>query len=228
MFFHAVNGYDFIDSSTGTDTVHVDLCAVDSDILPHREYTFSNIADPTGPFTNPSLVRYELENVDKAEPEVIGRATVAQAIGGTAIELPRINKAASMVPGYRYVYGIGATGAPSPGTLVPIGRMGNGLKVIQSAFFGNIVKTDWLTGKFLSWAPDNGESCPCEPIFVGRPGATEEDDGVVLTIVCNREGTKSVLIVLDAHEFVEIGRAEMPQVYGLGPHGTFVEGVGMI
>src|SRR5688572_31837869 len=44
----------------------------------------------------------------------------------------------------------------------------------------------------------------CEPVFVQRPGATEEDDGIVLTIVINREGTHSILVALDGSTFEEV------------------------
>lgn len=57
-----------------------------------------------------------------------------------------------------------------------------------------------------------------------RPGATEEDDGVVLTIVINREGAHSILVALDGRTFEETARANLPQAYALGPHSSFVEG----
>jgi carotenoid cleavage dioxygenase-like enzyme len=139
------------------------------------------------------------------------------------MELPRISKSASMNPSYRYVYATGGIGESAPGTLVPIGRLSKGPKVTQAAFFNSIVKSDWATGKFQRWKPDNGESCPCEPVFISRPGATEEDDGLVLTIVCDREGRHSVLVALEGKTLTEVARADMPQVYGVGPHGTFIQ-----
>jgi carotenoid cleavage dioxygenase-like enzyme len=129
-----------------------------------------------------------------------------------------------MKPGYRYVYFTAGTGGASPGTEVPIGRLGNGLKVVQAAFFGGLAKSDWLSGTFKKWQPKDGESCPCEPVFVQRPGSTDEDDGIVLTIVVNKQGTHSILIGLDGRTFEEVARADMPQVYGMGPHGSFIEG----
>ncbi|KAF6836466.1 retinal pigment epithelial membrane family protein [Colletotrichum musicola] len=224
MFFHSVNGYDYVDPQTGAVNIHVDLCSYEESYSPYSEYSLSNIVDPARPFQNGTLVRYELAAVDQADPAHIGRVTVAASIPGMPSELPRIAKSASMVPGYRYVYCAVGTGGPSPGTAVPIGRLGNGLKVVQAALFGSLAKSDWKTGTFKEWRPDNGESCPCEPVFIQRPGATEEDDGIVLTIVIDREGTHSILIALDGRSFEEIARADMPQVYGLGPHGSFVEG----
>ena len=68
--------------------------------------------------------------------------------------------------------------------------------------FSSIAKTDWLTGKFVQWHPENGESCPCEPVFVARPGAGEENDGVVLTIIVKKKGTHSILVALDWKELI--------------------------
>jgi torulene dioxygenase len=131
-----------------------------------------------------------------------------------------------MDPNYRYVYFTAGNGGPSPGTAVPIGRLSksNAVKEVHAAFFGCLAKSDWKTGSHKIWQPENGESCPCEPVFIQRPGATEEDDGIVLTIVVDREGTHSILVALDGSTFEEVARAELPQVYSLGPHGSFVEG----
>jgi torulene dioxygenase len=46
----------------------------------------------------------------------------------------------------------------------------------------------------------------------------------VITITINKEGTHSILVGLDGRTFEEVARADMPQVYSLGPHGSFVEG----
>ena len=226
MFFHSVNGYDYMDEA-GDVNLHIDLCSYEGGPVTYREYNLSNVLDPARPFRDGTLVRYELGAVNKATSAKILRATVAQAISGAPMELPRIRKDMSMVPGYRYVYACAGNAGPSPGTEVPIGRYGSGVKVVQAAFFGSIGKSDWLTGKFITWQPEDGESCPCEPVFVARPGSTEEDDGVVLTIVIDRKGTKSILVALDGRDLNEVARADMPQVYGLGPHGSFIEGATM-
>ncbi|EMR65016.1 putative lignostilbene- -dioxygenase protein [Eutypa lata UCREL1] len=222
MFFHSVNAYDYVDA-TGHVNIHVDLCSYEINNIPYREYCLSNILDPAQPFQDAVLTRYELAAIDTAEPDQVERVTVAAAIPGMAAELPRIAKSASTDPNYRYVYCIVGNGGPAPGSAVPIGRLGNGLKVVQESFFGAVGKSDWKTGTFKLWSPSDGESCPCEPIFVQRPGAEEEDDGVVLTIVVDREGTHSILIALDGKSFEEVARAHLPHVYALGPHGSFVE-----
>ncbi|KAH8914065.1 hypothetical protein BT69DRAFT_1358486, partial [Atractiella rhizophila] len=73
---------------------------------------------------------------------------------------------------------------------------------------------------------------PSEPIFIPRPGAEREDDGIVLSAVFDagegRGKEKSFLLGLDAFSFEEVFRAELPKeekghdgVFGLGFHGTF-------
>jgi torulene dioxygenase len=50
----------------------------------------------------------------------------------------------------------------------------------------------------------------CTPsIFISRPGGTSENDGVVLTVELDGLKGKSVLVVVDAMSFQEVGRAEL-------------------
>jgi torulene dioxygenase len=65
------------------------------------------------------------------------------------MELSGINKYASCRSGYRCVYATGGNASSAPGREVSIGRLGNGYKVVQAAFFSCIAKTDLLTGKYL-------------------------------------------------------------------------------
>ncbi|KAG6989473.1 Carotenoid isomerooxygenase [Fusarium oxysporum f. sp. conglutinans] len=223
-FFHIGNAYDYIDPKTGDVNIHVDIVSYREEHYPYMDYSISNLLDPKKPLQNGTLVRYQMDSVNKADPAKICRGSVASAIAGLPCELPRVSKPASMDPNYRYTYGISGIGASAPGTEVPIGRLSNGLGAVHPTVYGSLFKSDWKTGLFKLWTPSNGESCPTEPIFIQRPGATEEDDGIVITITINREGTHSILVGLDGKTFKEVARADMPQVYALGPHGSFVEG----
>ncbi|PIB01274.1 Carotenoid cleavage dioxygenase 8 B, chloroplastic [Cercospora beticola] len=223
-FFHTANAYDYVDPQTGNINVHVDIASYKADHYPYAEYAISNILSPLKPYQVGRLVRYELAAVNTRDPYVVARGTVKTAIPDMAAELPRISKPASTDPNYRYVYGVSGNGISAPGTQVPIGRLGNGVGITHASFYGHLFKSDWQTGTFKAWIPEHGESCPTEPIFIQRPGATEEDDGIVITITINKEGTNSILVALDGKTFKEVARADMPQVYGLGPHGTFIEG----
>ncbi|XP_076969027.1 carotenoid-cleaving dioxygenase, mitochondrial isoform X4 [Tamandua tetradactyla] len=64
---------------------------------------------------------------------------------------------------------------------------------------------------------------PSEPVFVPVPGANEEDAGIILSVVITPSQNESnFLLVLDAKNFEELGRAEVPVQMPYGFHGTFV------
>ncbi|KAL0687063.1 hypothetical protein Bca4012_086740 [Brassica carinata] len=62
---------------------------------------------------------------------------------------------------------------------------------------------------------------PSEPFFVPRPGATHEDDGVVISIVSEENGG-SYAILLDGSSFEEIARAKFPYGLPYGLHGCWI------
>lgn len=66
---------------------------------------------------------------------------------------------------------------------------------------------------------------PGEPIFAESPNPRAEDDGVILSVVLNAEKGNSFLLVLDAHTFEEIGRAEVPHHIPYGFHGEWFSSV---
>lgn len=63
---------------------------------------------------------------------------------------------------------------------------------------------------------------PGEPIFIPDPNGTEEDDGVVLSVVLDGKVGTSMLVVLDARDMSELGRAVMDTPFPFGFHGSFV------
>jgi hypothetical protein len=48
----------------------------------------------------------------------------------------------------------------------------------------------------------------------------DEDDGIVLAIVTGKKGERCILVALD-------GLTLKVEVYGMGPHGSFIEKKGM-
>lgn len=111
------------------------------------------------------------------------------------LELPRIDYGRVNGRPYRYVWGTGA----------------------RAEFFDTIVKVDVTTGETLTW----GEGYPGEPVHVGRPGRTEEDDGVLLSVVLEPERGASSMVVLDAATLTELARARVPHHIPFGFHGQF-------
>ncbi|XP_035767264.1 beta,beta-carotene 9',10'-oxygenase-like [Neolamprologus brichardi] len=78
------------------------------------------------------------------------------------------------------------------------------------------------SGEALDEVWEHPGQYPSEPVFVPSPNATEEDDGVIMSVVITPDEDKSTfLLVLDAKTFEELGRAVVPVNIPYGFHGTF-------
>ncbi|XP_022056553.2 beta-carotene 15, 15-dioxygenase 2, like isoform X2 [Acanthochromis polyacanthus] len=87
-------------------------------------------------------------------------------------------------------------------------------------FGDSLLKMDVHTKELKVWRYPG--LFPSEPVFVASPRATEEDDGVVLSVIITpREEKSTFLLVLDAKTFTELGRAEVPVNIPYGTHGVF-------
>ncbi|XP_045412535.1 beta,beta-carotene 9',10'-oxygenase isoform X1 [Lemur catta] len=85
----------------------------------------------------------------------------------------------------------------------------------------SLIKVDVVNKTLKVWREDG--YYPSEPVFVPVPGATEEDNGVILSVVITpNQNENNFLLVLDAKNFEELGRAEVPVQMPYGFHGTFV------
>lgn len=115
-----------------------------------------------------------------------------------ALELPRINYGRCNERPHRFVWGV------SPG----------------ETFIDRIVKADLDDGGAVSWSRPG--CFPSEPVFVARPGAGAEDDGLLLSIVLDAERERSSLLVLDAADLEEVARAEAPHHIPFSFHGQFM------
>jgi carotenoid cleavage dioxygenase-like enzyme len=115
------------------------------------------------------------------------------------IELPRIDYARCAGRPYRFVWGAGRT----PG----------------GDFLDSIVRIDVASRAARTW---HVEGCyPGEPVFVAEPGASEEGEGVLLSVVLDARRGSSFLLVLDAHSLAEVARAECPHRIPFSFHGNF-------
>ncbi len=120
------------------------------------------------------------------------------------LELPRIHEDAARAQPYQYVYGVGERGA--------------------GTFTDQLVKIDAETGDAQVWREE--ATYPGEPVFIPHPDGTNEDDGVVLSVVLDPANEQSFLLVLDASSFEERARAAVPHPIPFGFHGQFFGGGG--
>ncbi|XP_019719759.1 beta,beta-carotene 9',10'-oxygenase-like isoform X2 [Hippocampus comes] len=114
------------------------------------------------------------------------------------LEFPHINYERYNTRPYRYFYGCG----------------------FRHIFGDSLLKVD-LNDKTLKVWHQKG-LFPSEPVFVPSPDATEEDHGVILSVVlCPSQDKATFLLVLNAKTFEELGRAKVPVNMPYGLHGVF-------
>lgn len=115
-----------------------------------------------------------------------------------SFELPRIDYGRRNTRDYRYAYGAGS----------------------DADWIDCLAKVDVREGRRQEWREDG--CYPGEPVFVREPGRDEEDAGVALSVVLDARAGRSFLLVLDAHSFEELGRAEAPHHIPFGFHGQYL------
>lgn len=172
----------------------VDLVAYD-DAAIIQHYYLKRLALPDGSIPLGRLRRFRFDPARKRVEQTL--------VNPTGLELPHIDyQRYNMRPDQRYTYGIGVQEG-------------------SRDFYNQLVKIDSRTGnRLLQHAPD---SYPGEPVFVARPGATDEDDGVLFSVVLDAAAGNSYLLVLDAATLDELGRATLPQPVTFGFHGAFLD-----
>jgi carotenoid cleavage dioxygenase-like enzyme len=87
-------------------------------------------------------------------------------------------------------------------------------------YSSSIVKVDVRTGK--SSAFSDGERVYGEPVFVSRPGGSDEDDGVLLSVGTSQRADSAALVIIDAKAMVPLATVEVPKSIPLGFHGSFI------
>ncbi|XP_042515352.1 carotenoid cleavage dioxygenase 8 homolog B, chloroplastic-like [Macadamia integrifolia] len=90
-------------------------------------------------------------------------------------------------------------------------------------FPNTLTKIDLSEKTTQNWHEEG--AVPSEPFFVARPGATAEDDGVVISMVSDKNGG-GYAVLLDGSTFEEIARAEFPYGLPYGLHGCWVPKTG--
>jgi beta,beta-carotene 9',10'-dioxygenase len=129
-----------------------------------------------------------------------GRSVTREQLADGDIELPRINYPRCNERPYRYVWGVG--NGPGPG-----------------GWNERIVRIDTIERSTQSWSQPGCYAG--EPVFVARPQAEREDDGVLLSVVLDAGAGTSFLLVLDAGDLSELARAQAPHHIPFGFHGQF-------
>ncbi|KAM6962852.1 retinal Mueller cells isomerohydrolase-like [Aplochiton taeniatus] len=116
-----------------------------------------------------------------------------------AFEFPQINYSLCSGRNYSYAYGLGLN------HFIP----------------DRICKLNVRTKE--TWIWQEPDSYPSEPLFVQTPDSTEEDDGVLLSVVVKpgAELRPSFLLILDARDLKEVARAEVHAIIPVTLHGMY-------
>ncbi|GAA0766487.1 carotenoid oxygenase family protein [Ideonella azotifigens] len=153
------------------------------------------------PDLRPSLVRITMRpGQPRAELQTLSEA---------GFEFPCIHYHRHSGSDYRFAWGA----ADGPAT-----NDGSG------GYASSIVKVDLHSGMGRSFS--DGERIYGEPVFVARPGGTDEDDGVLLSVGCSQQQRSSALAILDARTMALLASVEVPAAIPLGFHGSFVHAQG--
>jgi len=92
----------------------------------------------------------------------------------------------------------------------------------ESDWFDALVKITVPDGTSRRW--HEPRCYPGEPVFIPAPDASEEDTGVVASVVLDARARQSFLLLLDAVTFDEVARAPVPHPIPFGFHGQYFGG----
>jgi beta,beta-carotene 9',10'-dioxygenase len=148
------------------------------------------------PDLRPSLLRMVMRP-GKARAEL-------ETLSDAGFEFPSTNYRRVNGSQYRFVWG--AADGPQP----------------DGSYASAIVKVDLRTESSRTFC--DGDRVYGEPVFVARPGASDEDDGVLLAVGASQRAETSALTVIDARTMELVASAEVPSAIPLGFHGSFVRG----
>lgn len=102
-------------------------------------------------------------------------------------------------------------------------RYGYCAQVDPNSMHWPTVKHDLLTGERKVFDHGAGRAAG-EPVFVGRPGSVEEDDGWLVTFVHDGNTNSAEFVVIDAQDFERgyVAQVKLPQRVPFGFHGNWV------
>ncbi|WP_163508584.1 carotenoid oxygenase family protein [Fodinicola acaciae] len=120
-----------------------------------------------------------------------------QQLDDRSVEFPTINESRVGLPN-RFVYAVG------------------------NEANGRIVKYDTTSGASTGF--DLGDRMPGEAVFIPAAGARNEDDGWLMSIVSDRAGRGSELVVLDAGDVAggPVATVQLPRRVPAGFHGSWI------
>jgi torulene dioxygenase len=207
--FHSVNAWEETNSTDASKTdIITELSMFENTDVVHRFYydnLISTIDTPDFAGTKrstclPMQAQFRLVSIESAATpnSPLPAELIFQASKSDSFELPTINPR-YLTHRHRFSYGC--------------------IDRLKSSFMDGIAKFDNVAQTSILWETEG--HTPGEAIFVADPEGTAEDDGVLLSVVLDGHVDKSYLLVLDARNLKELGRAEMAGPMSFGFHGAY-------
>lgn len=84
-------------------------------------------------------------------------------------------------------------------------------------FPGQIIKLDVQSGKAQTW--DEPNCFASKPIFIARPDGSNEDDGMLVSVVYNNKTSTSSLVAIDAQSMKKVASIALPHHLPFGVNG---------
>lgn len=201
--FHFVNAFE-----DARGRIVVDACRNQSypDLPPMPELLAGNLPDyPAAHLTrfvlDPEVASPSQDAALSSGPGPGSGGVTEERLSPLACELPRVHPALTGRP-HRFVYAIGAVPQTPHNLYTAVMRF----------------DTERRESRMHDFAP----GLPGEPVFVPRPGGTDEDDGWVLSVVYQAAEHRSALYVLDGRDLSTVCVAPLPHHVPPGFHGSFV------
>lgn len=196
--FHFINAYEEKDEDGRVIGVVADCCEHNADTTILDNLRLQNLRSWSGEDVLPDarVGRFKIPFDGSQNGELVDALNPDEH--GRGMDMCSINPA-YLGKKYRYAY---ACGAQRP-----------------CNFPNTLTKIDLEEKKAKNWYEEG--AVPSEPFFVARPGATKEDDGVVISMVSDKNG-EGYTLILDGSTFEEIARAKFPYGLPYGLHGCWV------
>ncbi|KAF8036071.1 hypothetical protein BT93_C1919 [Corymbia citriodora subsp. variegata] len=188
--FHFINAYEETDEDGRVVAVIADCCEHNADTTILEKLRLQNLRSFAGQDVLPNARVGRFIIPLDGSPYGKLEAALDPDEHGRGMDMCSINPA-FLGKKYRFTY---ACGAQRP-----------------CNFPNTLTKIDLVEKKAKNWHKDG--AVPSEPFFVARPGATEEDDGVVISMISEKNGDGYALL-LDGSTFEEIARAMVSMVAG--------------
>ncbi|KAM7459360.1 hypothetical protein LguiA_036354 [Lonicera macranthoides] len=196
--FHFINAYEEKDEDGRVIGVIADCCEHYADTTFLDNLRLNNLRTYTGNDVLPDarVGRFKIPFDGSPKGELVSALNPDEH--GRGMDMCSVNPA-FLGKKYRYAY---ACGAERP-----------------CNFPNTLTKIDLVEGKAKNWY--NEGAVPSEPFFVARPCATEEDDGVVISMISDKNG-EGYALISDGTTFEEIARVKFPYGLPYGLHGAWV------